>query len=67
MHVVMHGLKHQTIAAERDDCVGFCRRSVAIAFDERGAGIHRIARFAGYESDPFKICHDWSVVLSAAH
>ncbi len=63
--MVMHGLQHEPVAAERDDGVGVVGRGVAVALDERGARLIRLWRVAGDEGDGIEGGHDHVDALGA--
>ena len=51
VHVLMQRLKHEAIAAERDDDVGLFGRRVAVTCAQAGASLHCLGGIARYEGD----------------
>ena len=54
-HEAVQRLQHEAVAAERNDCIGFLRRGVAIEVHkplERGAGLGHVTR---HERDPLEL------------
>ena len=54
-HVLVQGLQHQPVAAERHDHVGFGRIGVAVARLKLPKGLARLRRLAGDEGDMLEI------------
>ena len=56
-------LQHQAVAAEGDDDIGVRRIGLAVAFDQRFAGLDRLWHVTRDEGDAFKLVflfgHEW--------